>query len=106
METVRQVAPTLDRSIFYGGNLSDSDVVRIEHAPGFITTFKGLDSDFTFDLDRDCIFGGQLNNDSIKVCIQQVGQDVAAGKSNSSLNFSQSRNLSFLPRTFASFYWI
>jgi hypothetical protein len=106
METVRQVASTLDRSIFYGGNLSNVDVVRIENAPGFITTFRGLDPGFTFDLDQDCIFGGQLNNDSIKVCIRQVGQDVAAGKSISLLSLLQTRTLSRLSKTLASLTWI
>jgi hypothetical protein len=79
VETVRQVAPSLNYSIFHGGYFDNVDAVRIEHAPGMITAFQKLDPNFIFDIDQDCAFGGQLNNDSIKICIRQVDRDIAAG---------------------------
>jgi hypothetical protein len=80
METIRQVSPYLNNSIFYGGHFNNSDAVKVDHAPGIITTFKTLDSNHTFDLDQDCIFGGQSNNDSLMICTQQIDQSMAIGK--------------------------
>jgi hypothetical protein len=80
METIRQVSPYLNNSIFYGGHFNNVDAVRVDHAPGIITTFRSLNPNFTFDLDQDCIFGGQLNNDSLMICNKQVGHSMAVGK--------------------------
>jgi hypothetical protein len=80
LETVRQVAPYLNTSLFHDGHFENSDAVQIPHARGFTTTFRDLDQKFTFDYKTDCVFGGlSLDDDAFKICVKQVGDDVAAG---------------------------
>uniref|UniRef100_A0A8H7KEK7 Uncharacterized protein n=1 Tax=Bionectria ochroleuca TaxID=29856 RepID=A0A8H7KEK7_BIOOC len=63
----------------HDGIFKNDEAIKIEDAPGFITTFSGLSSNFTFDVEKECALGGQLVDDGIKICVKQVGLDVAVG---------------------------
>ena len=79
METVRQARSTANYSAFYNGHFDHDPAVQVDNAPGIITAFTSLPRDFSV-LDAECVYGGSLSNDSLKVCARQVGQGVAAGK--------------------------
>ncbi|KAI9164058.1 hypothetical protein HJFPF1_05693 [Paramyrothecium foliicola] len=79
LETVRQVGPYLNTSIFHDGSFQDVDAIQISHVRGYTTTFRDLDPTFFFNVTEDCIFGGQMNRDGFKICVQQRGDDIAAG---------------------------
>jgi hypothetical protein len=83
VETIRQQSSRLNTSIFHGEHFAGVEAINIKHAPGIATQFRDLSPDFTFDLNEDCIYGTQVANDSVKICIQQMGQDLAVGKLNS-----------------------
>jgi hypothetical protein len=79
LETVRQVGPYLNTSIFHDNYFDNVDAIRIASAIGWVTTFKTLPEDFMFDNKKDCVFGGKINDDGFKVCVKQMGDDIAAG---------------------------
>ncbi|CAG9990788.1 unnamed protein product [Clonostachys byssicola] len=79
LQTVRQISNVLNSSIMHDGIFKNDEAIKIEDAPGFITTFSGLSSNFTFDVEKECALGGQLVDDGIKICVKQVGLDVAVG---------------------------
>lgn len=78
----RQYNSSLNYTIFDGGLLNDTETVRIENAPGMILTFEALGSDFLFNPDSisgDCVFGGEMINTTIQLCIKQVEHSLAVG---------------------------
>jgi hypothetical protein len=79
MDGVRQVRSSANYSVFNGGYFDDVSAVQIEKAPGFITSFAQLPEDFMFD-EVECVYGGQFSNDSLKICVRQMDQGVAAGR--------------------------
>jgi hypothetical protein len=81
LETIRQQTSQLNISIFNGGHFDDVEAVNVQHSPGITTIYRGLDSNFTFDYQQDCIYGNQVTNDSVKICMRQLGDDVALGRS-------------------------
>lgn len=82
IEMARQYNSSLNYTIFDGGLLNDTETVRIENAPGMILTFEALGSDFLFNPDSisgDCVFGGEMINTTIQLCIKQVEHSLAVG---------------------------
>ena len=89
LELVRQFGPFLNYSIFYGGVLDGAESVRIDNAPGMITTFQTPETELTFDPVVECIYGGKAINDSLQICMRQVDHSIAVG---TSPNFSSGRH--------------
>ena len=81
LELVRQFGPFLNYSIFYGGVLDGAESVRIDNAPGLITTFQTPETELTFDPVVECVYGGKAINDSLQICMRQVDHSVAVGTS-------------------------
>jgi hypothetical protein len=81
LETIRQQTSQLNISVFNGGHFDDVEAINIQHSPGITTIYRELDSNFTFDYQLDCIYGNQVTNDSVKICMRQLGDDVALGRS-------------------------
>jgi hypothetical protein len=79
IELARQVSPWLNQSMFEGGVLDNAETIRINNAPGIVTTYRNI-SDITFDPIVDCIYAGQSINDTLQMCIRQVNQSIAVGK--------------------------
>ena len=86
---MRQFGPFLNYSIFYGGVLDGAESVRIDNAPGMITTFQTPETELTFDPVVECIYGGKAINDSLQICMRQVDHSIAVG---TSPNFSSGRH--------------
>lgn len=84
IELARQVGPSLNLSMFEGGLLDSAETIRINNAPGIVTTYRNA-SDITFDPVGDCLYAGQAINDTLQMCIRQVGQSIAVGKFQHSL---------------------
>lgn len=83
LETVRQITdgiPNFKRSIYYNNTFNGVSAVRVNDAPGIVTTFDTIPSDFKFSLAQDCVLGDQFNDDSIKICVKQMGQSLALGR--------------------------
>jgi hypothetical protein len=78
IELARQVGPSLNHSMFEGGLLDNAETIRINNAPGIVTTYRNI-SDITFDPVGDCIYAGQAINDTLQMCARQVGQSIAVG---------------------------
>lgn len=82
IEMARQFNSSLNYTIFSGGLLHDAETVRIENAPGLILTFDTLRSDFLFNPDKvpgDCVFGGEMINNTLQLCIKQMDHSLAVG---------------------------
>lgn len=82
IEIARQFNSSLNYTIFDNGLLDDAETVRIENAPGLILTFDALRSDFLFSPDSlsgDCVFGGQMINNTLQFCVKQVNHSLAVG---------------------------
>ncbi|KIM95435.1 hypothetical protein OIDMADRAFT_134537 [Oidiodendron maius Zn] len=79
LELVRQFGPFLNYSIFYGGVFDGAESVRIDNAPGMITTFQTPETELTFDPVAECIYGGKAINDSLQICMRQVDHSIAVG---------------------------
>lgn len=91
IEMARQFNASLNYTIFNGGLLDDAKTVRIENAPGMILTFENLGKDFLFDPDStsgDCVFGGEMINNTLQFCIKQLNDSLAVG-TYSQVSFSQ-----------------
>lgn len=85
IEIVRQFNSSLNYTIFDGGLLDDAKTVRIENAPGMILTFEALGSDFLFNPENtsgDCIFGGEMINNTLQFCVKQAHHSLAVGTYN------------------------
>jgi hypothetical protein len=80
IEMARQVGPALNISMFDGGLLDNAETIRINNAPGIITTFQNVGSIFAFDPVGDCLYTGQSINDTLQMCIRQVNQSIAVGR--------------------------
>jgi hypothetical protein len=78
IELARQVGPWLNQTMFEEGLLDNAETIRINHAPGIVTTYRNI-SDITFDPVVDCIYPGQSINDTLQMCIRQVNQSIAVG---------------------------
>ncbi|PMD43061.1 hypothetical protein L207DRAFT_454895, partial [Hyaloscypha variabilis F] len=78
LDLVRQVGPWLNQSMFEGGLLDNAETIRINNAPGIVTTYRNI-SDITFDWVVDCLYTGQSINDTLQMCIRQVDQSIAVG---------------------------
>ncbi|KAL2272190.1 hypothetical protein FJTKL_07434 [Diaporthe vaccinii] len=82
IEMARQFNSSLNYTIFDNGLLDNAETVRIENAPGLILTFEALRSDFLFNPDSisgDCVFGGQMINNTLQFCVKQANQSLAVG---------------------------
>lgn len=82
IEMARQFNSSLNYTIFDSGLLNNSETVRIENAPGLILTFEALRSDFLFNPDSisgDCVFGGQMINNTLQFCVKQAHHSLAVG---------------------------
>jgi len=66
--------------MFEGGLLDNAETIRINNAPGIVTTYRNI-SDIAFDPVVDCIYAGQSINDTLQMCIRQVdNHSIAVGK--------------------------
>jgi hypothetical protein len=81
LELARQFAPSLNYSIFYGGVLDSAESIRINNAPGIITTFQTPETEPIFDPVVECVYGGKAINDSLQICVRQVNHSIAVGAS-------------------------
>lgn len=82
IEIARQFNASLNYTIFDGGLLDDATTVRIKNVPGMILTFETLRSDFLFNPDNisdDCVFGGEMINDTLQFCVKQINYSLAVG---------------------------
>lgn len=82
IEIARQFNSSLNYTIFDNGLLDNAETVRIENAPGLILTFEALRSDFVFNpanISGDCVFGGQMINNTLQFCVKQVNHSLAVG---------------------------
>jgi hypothetical protein len=80
IELARLVSPWLNQSMFEGGLLDNAETIRINNAPGIVTTYRNI-SDIAFDPVVDCIYAGQSINDTLQMCIRQVdNHSIAVGK--------------------------
>jgi hypothetical protein len=97
LELARQVAPTLNYSIFHGGVLDGAESIRIHNAPGLISTFQTPEAELTFDPVVECVYGGKAINDSLQICVRQVDQSIAVGASPSLSSGAHHKNYEALP---------
>jgi hypothetical protein len=81
MEMARQVKQHLNESVYSGGTFDNSETVRFGTVPGYILRFDKPDSNLTFDLQTDCVYGGEQVNNGIQLCIKQHGPSVDVGMS-------------------------
>ena len=78
LEIARKVQPVLNATILEGGVFNDAEVIRVNDAPGMLLRFDRLES-FPFDPENDCLYYGDVINDTIQVCIADRNQSVAVG---------------------------
>jgi hypothetical protein len=82
IEIARQFNTSLNYTIFDDGLLNNSTTIRIENAPGLILKFETLEDDFLFNPDSvsgDCVFSGEMINDTLQFCVKQVNDSLAVG---------------------------
>ena len=80
IEQVRRYLPSLNHTVFDGNQFDTTETISIDQALGTILTYENLASDFSFDRDLDCIYAGQMINDTLQLCIRQVDDSIAVGK--------------------------
>lgn len=82
MEIARKVVPLMNSTILQGGTFNDVDSISIMRAPGLAARFDPLPADFRFDIEKECAVyltpAGM--SDGLQMCIRQVGDSLAAGK--------------------------
>ena len=94
VEIARHALPALNHSVFETSDFDNVDTVTIQNAPGWVLTYENLPSHFNFNRAQDCVLAGQMINDTLQMCVQQVDQSIAVGKdANDFVNPVEQRSL-------------
>lgn len=81
IEIARLALMELNHTLFDGNQFDNAETISIFQAPGTLLTFQNLESDFPFNRILDCVYAGQMINDTLQLCVRQVDDSIAVGKS-------------------------
>ncbi|KAH8897676.1 hypothetical protein GQ53DRAFT_679020 [Thozetella sp. PMI_491] len=79
LEIARKVRPIVNATILEGKVFEKVEAIRTNCAPGLLLRFDRLGDEFHFDTEKDCSYYGDAINDTIQICISEVGPSVAVG---------------------------